>query len=663
MRSVALTCLVGVAIAARSERSTSSLGVLGLGSNVVDRFYKIRGPGMEHVAGQKGYFASAGEVVGGVTLNHLSWARSLGVPSALAALQGDDESGRLIREAMATHGVSTDAVTVEQSAISSVSHVIIDSAGERTILMAPHATATIDDVAVERLFSEAVSRCAVVTTEVSQVPLSGVAALLQQASARGVPSVLDVDVPPSVAAGAAQLCAQPSEVLDVARLPTMLKVTRDAATELLQLADAQVGDGRTRGGEPAVELARRLQSVTGVQLVAVTAGGEGGALASASGASVHLPPASLGAGVMPVDTTGAGDAFLGGLLAALWQRGLGDPRVGAAALPSSEDALIATLAVANAAGAACCGVLGGLPPLGDEARSRVCDLLRSTLPPGVTDVTALLPPPCSTLPRDEHVGTTPGPRLHRATLPCSALPAQPRRLLIRQSGREACVQPSLLAADVGALADAAREVEAAGASWVHVDVTDGSEIAGLALSSLGPSSIAAVRRAAPSLNVDVHLYVSNPEAHIERIAAAGAHRITFQLETIDTARAGLVAAAIRRAGCAAGVCIAPDTDTSAVAPLVDAGAVELVDVLAVLPGWGGQAFQHGALDKLRALRARHPDLPYLMTDGGIDGTTAPLAAAAGSNVLVSGSFLFAAPPGRMIDRMVELEHALVEHGT
>ena len=179
MRSVALTCLVGVAVAARSERSTSSLGVLGLGSNVVDRFYKIRGPGMEHVAGQKGYFASAGEVVGGVTLNHLSWARSLGVPSALAALQGDDESGRLIREAMATHGVSTDAVTVEQSAISSVSHVIIDSAGERTILMAPHATATIDDVAVERLFSEAVSRCAVVTTEVSQVPLSGVAALLQ----------------------------------------------------------------------------------------------------------------------------------------------------------------------------------------------------------------------------------------------------------------------------------------------------------------------------------------------------------------------------------------------------------------------------------------------------------------------------------------------------
>ena len=89
------------------------------------------------------------------------------------------------------------------------------------------------------------------------------------------------------------------------------------------------------------------------------------------------------------------------------------------------------------------------------------------------------------------------------------------------SGRPAVVSPSLLAADVGHLAAAAEELVRSGAHWVHVDVTDGSAECGRSLSSLGPASIAAVRRAAPSLRVDVHLYVREPEHHVEACASAG----------------------------------------------------------------------------------------------------------------------------------------------
>ena len=87
-----------------------------------------------------------------------------------------------------------------------------------------------------------------------------------------------------------------------------------------------------------------------------------------------------------------------------------------------------------------------------------------------------------------------------------------------------------------------------------------------------------------------------------------------------------------------------------------------MDVLTVNPGIGGQTLQPAVLDKVRALRRRHPQLPYLLVDGGIDDATAPAAAAAGANALVSGSYLFRAPPGRMGERVQLLERALVEHG-
>ena len=271
------------------------------------------------------------------------------------------------------------------------------------------------------------------------------------------------------------------------------------------------------------------------------------------------------------------------------------------------------------------------------------------------------------------------------------------------SRRHAFINPSLLAADIGSLSAAACQVAASGAEYVHVDICDGSAICQRSLSSLGPASVAAVRKAAPSLKVDVHLYTMDPEAQIAAVASAGAHRIVFQWEsllegsTVSSVssvssvsggsssssassissgssgssgcvdervleRARALAASIRAAGCTAGVCVAPETPASAIAFLCAEGLVELVNVLSVLPGIGGQPFRAEVLDKVRQLRVAHPSLPYIMVDGGIDARTAPMAAAAGANALVSGSFLFGAPPDRMRDRIEILERALLEHG-
>lgn len=276
--------------------------------------------------------------------------------------------------------------------------------------------------------------------------------------------------------------------------------------------------------------------------------------------------------------------------------------------------------------------------------------------------------------RYAHLAPTVAPLSHRAASPLrldSAERGLGRELTMRQSGRGGFVEPSVLAADKGALAAAAREMSLAGATWAHVDVGDGSVPAGRQLTSLGPDSVAAIRKAAPEIKIDVHLYTLDPEAHIEALVKAGADRITFQIEHVHASlapsetldeRALAVATAIRGAGICAGICLAPHTPLSAIDAVVASGLVDLVDILAVLPGIGGQKFRPDTLDKVRELRAAHPELPYLMVDGGVDGTTCPLVARAGANVVVSGSYLFAAQPGQMGKRLAGLEAALLEHG-
>lgn len=372
MKTVAMLQAIALLLSAPGAAVGQELGVLGLGSNVVDKFYRLRGEGgMKAVMGEKGYFASDGEVVGGVTLNHLSWARALGVPTALAALQGEDEAGKSIRSAMKEHGISDGALAVRPGVSSSVSHVLLEESGGRTILMAPHSTSALTRSEVDALFVPSLDAgVRLVTSEVSQVPLSGVAALLEGAHARGIPTLLDVDVPPSIAAGAAKLCDQPADVLALAKTPTVLKTTRNGAIELLALA------GEKKPATGLGELAKQLRKVLGVRLVAVTDGEHGGALASESGAVAEQKPPPSGVSESELDTTGAGDAFFGGLIAVLWRLGLGADGgegggggsgragevKGVGALPRDKKALSHVLRIASASGTAGCTFLGGLPP-------------------------------------------------------------------------------------------------------------------------------------------------------------------------------------------------------------------------------------------------------------------------------------------------------------
>jgi sugar/nucleoside kinase (ribokinase family) len=175
--------------------SATQGSVWGCGSNVVDRFFRVR---QVPKVGEKGFFYSPtkileASIVGGVTLNHLAWAAELGVPTGLLALQGDDDAGRLIRSAMLRMGVSTECVEVDTTMTTAESYVLSQPHdGERSIIMASGSTSQIDARVISRLFKAASAAAGVpriITTEISQVPLSGVEALLQAGNTAGALTV------------------------------------------------------------------------------------------------------------------------------------------------------------------------------------------------------------------------------------------------------------------------------------------------------------------------------------------------------------------------------------------------------------------------------------------------------------------------------------------
>lgn len=324
--------------------------VLGSGSNVVDIFFPVR---QLPKPGDKQYYAaetcSTDVVVGGVTLNHGSWARALGAPFGLMALQGTDANGAMIRAKLQELGVNTEHVRVSPEYSTSVSHIQLDEgSGERTILMAPASTSRLVAGKMSAEFGAAVAtRACAVTTEISQVPLSGVQVLLDGAAAAGVPSFLDVDVTPATATGPARLGTM-DELAACVRRATVLKLTASAAGELLAL----VAPGAAL--EASLEnVARQLADACGSAMCVVTDGSRGSALALGRGAgrapaAVRVP---IYSGVTQRDATGAGDAFFGGVVAAFHGWGL----------PSGGDDLERMGRVAAAAGAACVEVIGALP--------------------------------------------------------------------------------------------------------------------------------------------------------------------------------------------------------------------------------------------------------------------------------------------------------------
>ncbi len=201
------------------------------------------------------------------------------------------------------------------------------------------------------------------------------------------------------------------------------------------------------------------------------------------------------------------------------------------------------------------------------------------------------------------------------------------------------ISPSLLSADFSRLGEDCRCVLDAGAQMLHFDVMDGHFVPNI---SFGVPVLASLHSAIPEAFYDVHLMISHPLAYVKPFAEAGAGLINFHIEAQDDVQATLDA--IRAAGCKTGLTIKPATPAMALEPWLD--QLDLVLVMGVEPGFGGQKLKAESLEKLRELRAyrQHKQLGFMLEiDGGVNSATAPACVEAGADILVAGSAVFAAP--------------------
>ncbi len=213
-------------------------------------------------------------------------------------------------------------------------------------------------------------------------------------------------------------------------------------------------------------------------------------------------------------------------------------------------------------------------------------------------------------------------------------PSMPSEL-IASSLPSVRIAPSILSADFTRLGDQVALVEGAGAGLIHVDVMDGHFVPNI---TMGPLVVAALKRVT-ALPLDVHLMITDPDRYVGAFAKSGATTITVHVEAALDLRKTLLH--IRQLGARAGVAINPATSIDTLTPVLD--VVDHVIVMSVNPGFAGQAFIPGSLEKCRAVRAKVGAGPDVEVDGGVDLSNAGALGKAGASILVAGASIFAQP--------------------
>ena len=195
------------------------------------------------------------------------------------------------------------------------------------------------------------------------------------------------------------------------------------------------------------------------------------------------------------------------------------------------------------------------------------------------------------------------------------------------------VAPSILAADFSRLRDEIERVEDAGADWIHCDIMDGHFVDNI---SFGPE-IVRVLRGLTSLPLDVHLMIEHPDHYVPRFVKAGANSITVHVEPEAKHDIEITLLQIRETGCRAGLTLNPETPFDLIEPFLD--KIDLLLIMTVHPGFGGQSFRADQMHKVKRARSLIRKLD-IEVDGGINADTARLSIENGANVLVAGTSIF-----------------------